>query len=183
MSYSFAGPSPEDEGIPEVADDTSTAYDRGDRPQFNEPTVAMPADNPWELPEEEIGPEEEADLTELGDEEAAEDDADYFAEEQSGLIPDDGADDPELAEFDPDAVSTFADARYEEPDLARRAGELSYYDTPVRGARIGRLTDPGDDGAEDFEAESFAEDTDEIEGLSAEESAMHLVDEEDEDEY
>jgi len=177
MSESWPGPSPEDEGIPETADDTSSAYDRGSRPRFDEPSVALPADDPYELPEEEVGPDEEADLTELSDEEAAEQDADYYAEQQSGLIPDDGAEDPELAEFDPDAQSVFTDAGYEEPDLARSRGEASYYDQREAGAPAGRLFDPGDDGAVDSEAEAFAEDSGEVEGLSAEESAMHIVDE------
>lgn len=38
-------PGPEDEGIPDHADDTSTAFNEADRPRFESPP-AMPADHP-----------------------------------------------------------------------------------------------------------------------------------------
>jgi hypothetical protein len=37
---------PEDEGIPDHADDTSTAYRRADRPDFDDSPPALPSDRP-----------------------------------------------------------------------------------------------------------------------------------------
>lgn len=46
MSESPDYPSPEEEGIPDYADDTSTAYQEGERPRFRDSPASMPADEP-----------------------------------------------------------------------------------------------------------------------------------------
>lgn len=40
---------PEDEGIPDHADDTSTAFEEGDRPRLDDSPSALPADQPVAL--------------------------------------------------------------------------------------------------------------------------------------
>lgn len=42
---------PEDEGVPDYADDTSTAYDEADRPRFNDSPYPVPADEPQMIDE------------------------------------------------------------------------------------------------------------------------------------
>lgn len=39
-------PTPEEEGIPDYADDTSTAYEEADRPRFRDSPAELPADQP-----------------------------------------------------------------------------------------------------------------------------------------
>jgi hypothetical protein len=46
MTDSSERPLPEEEGIPDYADDTSTAYDDADRPRFRDSPAALPADEP-----------------------------------------------------------------------------------------------------------------------------------------
>ncbi|NUO59369.1 MAG: hypothetical protein HOV71_27645, partial [Hamadaea sp.] len=136
------------DGIPDYADDTSTAYDTGDNPRIDDTAPSLPGDEPEYLPDESATPEEEADLTE-GPSEAA--DADRALD----------------AEFDdPDEESDEVLIEDEEPD------PYADPDEPV-----GRLVAPDLGAGVDDEDEAWAEDTGEGEELTAEESAMHLSDE------
>jgi hypothetical protein len=46
-----AQPGPEDEGIPDHADDMSTAFDEADRPRFADSPPTLPADEPQAVDE------------------------------------------------------------------------------------------------------------------------------------
>ncbi|QSB16917.1 hypothetical protein JQS43_11930 [Natronosporangium hydrolyticum] len=52
-------PTPEDQGVPDHADDTSTAFRETDRPRFNDSPPAMPADSPQAVDEYGTTPAEE----------------------------------------------------------------------------------------------------------------------------
>ncbi|MEV0274746.1 DUF5709 domain-containing protein [Hamadaea sp. NPDC050747] len=137
------------DGIPDYADDTSTAYDTGDNPRIDDTAPSLPGDEPEYLPDESATPEEEADLTE-GPNEAA--DADRALD----------------AEFDdPDEESDEVLIEDEEPD------PYADPDEPV-----GRLVAPDLGAGVDDEGEAWGEDTGEAEELTPEEAAMHLTDEE-----
>jgi hypothetical protein len=142
------------DGIPDYADDSSTAYDRGGRPQFDDPTFALPEDEPYALAEDQPGPAEEADLSE-GPSSAA-----SFDEE---------ADLDEAAGFGSD---------YENEDLIE--DEAPYSPTSLEdddeGEPVGRLVAPDLGAGVDDEDEAWGEDTGEVDELSAEESAMHITD-------
>lgn len=45
------GPTPEDEGVPDYADDTSTAFNEQDRPRFNDSPYPVPGREPEALDE------------------------------------------------------------------------------------------------------------------------------------
>lgn len=179
-------PSPDDEGIPDVADDDSYAYDQGDRPSFDDSPAALPEDEPTALPPEEIGPEEEADLSERpASEDAAEFDHERYVDSQSGVGVTGDDDDAgvvvvEVTPVDPDDV-TPVDVNVDVPpdDLLENDTDITLYEVDEPGDPVGRLIDPGDDGALDSSSDSIAEDTNEIEGMSAEEAAMHTVDDPD----
>jgi len=78
--------SPEDDGIPKYADEDSYAYDVGDRPSFDDSPAALPGEEPAVLPAEEIGPEEEADLSEQpSNSDAATADHESYVESEAGI--------------------------------------------------------------------------------------------------
>jgi hypothetical protein len=170
--------SPEDEGIPDYADDDSYAYDQGDRPSFDDSPAALPGDEPTVLPPEEVGPDEEADLSELPrSEDAAEFDHERYVDSQSGIGITDDDDEPGVEGVDVTPVDINVDVPPE--DFLENDTDITLYDVDEPGDPVGRLIDPGDDGAIDSSGDSIGSDTHEIDGLSAEEAAMHAVDDPD----
>ena len=156
--------SPEDDGIPSYADDESSAYDIGDRPSFEDSPAALPGDEPEALPPEEIGPEEEADLSEQPwNADAADFDHESYVESESGIgvTGDERGVLVDVEPADPSVSSTSLDARAEDADV-------TLYDVDEPGDPVGRLEETSDPGV------GF--DSHEVEGLSPEEAAMHTVD-------
>ncbi|NUT24157.1 MAG: hypothetical protein HOV77_33805 [Hamadaea sp.] len=134
------------DGIPDYADDTSTAYDTDDSERITDDTApALPGDEPSYLPDESATPEEEADLAE-GPSQAY--DADRALEGEF--------DDPD-EESDEVLVEDEAPDPYADPD-----------------SPVGRLVAPDLGAGVDDEAEAWGEDTGEDDQLTAEESAMHI---------
>jgi len=169
--------SPEDDGIPSHASDDSYAYDQGDRPSFDDSPAALPGYEPTVLPPEEVGPEEAADLAEQpASEDAAEFDHERYVDSQSGVGVTDDEDDLGVI-VDVAPVDSTLDGTAD--DYLANDTDVTLYDVDDRGDPVGRLIDPGDDGAFDSSSESIAVDTNEIEGMSAEEAAMHIVDDPD----
>jgi hypothetical protein len=179
-------PSPEEEGIPDVADDDSYAYDQGDRPSFDDSPAALPEDELEELPPEEIGPEEQADISELpASEDAAEFDHERYVDSQSGVGVTEDFDEPgvvvvDVTPADEDEV-TPVNQNVDVPpqDWREKDTDFTLNDVNGPGAPIGRLMDPGDDGVVDFSGDSIGSDTHEVSGLTQEEAAMHVVDDPD----
>lgn len=160
--------SPEDDGIPGYADDESTAYDLGDRPSFEDSPAALPGRDPEALPPEEIGPEEEADLSEATpNEDAAIVDHEAYIDSQSGIgVSDDGDLLFDVEPVDVEPVGTTLDVR--PPDTPAEDTDVTLYEVDEGGDPVGRLIE-SDSGPVDVY------DSHEIEGLSAEESAMHIT--------
>ncbi|NUT35606.1 MAG: hypothetical protein HOV79_21340 [Hamadaea sp.] len=158
-------PSPEDEGIPGYADDTSTAYDRGDRPHFDDTAPALPEDEPLELPTEEPSDDE------LADEAAMEDvgTGEEFGDSDVGEPLDAAVDEPAQDVY-------LEDLSAADTEEALKDRELTAYDLEEPGTAVGRLEAPDSGAGIDDEATSVATDTGEVEGMSAEEAAMHTVD-------
>lgn len=165
--------SPEDDGIPKYADDTSSAYDVGDRPSFEDSPAALPGEEPAELAPEEIGPEEEADLTEQPpNADAATADHERYVESESGIGV---TEDDEGVVVDVEPVDSNLDRPG--PDLPAEAAEITDTDTAVTlydvdepGDPVGRLVESSSD------SDQAAFDSGEVEGLTPEESAMHITD-------
>jgi len=165
--------SPEDDGIPKYADDTSYAYDVGDRPSFEDSPTALPADEPAVLPPEEIGPEEEADLSELpASQDAATADHETYVDSESGI----GVSDDDIGVV-VEVAPVDASVDVPPPDAPAEAGDVTLYDVDEPGDPVTRLVEstsdvdgvPSDDGMVAFESG-------EVEGLTQEEAAMHIVD-------
>ncbi|MEV6966498.1 DUF5709 domain-containing protein [Hamadaea sp. NPDC051192] len=140
------------DGIPDYADDTSTAYDTGENPRIDDTAPALPGDEPEYLTDESATPAEEADLTE-GPSEALDVDRTQELDLEAGFDdPDEESDELLIDDEEPDP--------YADPDEP-----------------VGRLVAPDLGAGVDDEEEAWGEDTGEADGLSAEESAMHLSDE------
>lgn len=158
-------PSPEDEGIPGYADDASTAYDRGGRPRFDDSPPSLPEDEPTGLPAEEPSDDEIADQAELEDVGTGE----SFGDSDVGGPLDAAVDEPAEDVYLDDLSAT-------DTEEALQDREMTAYDLEEPGAAVGRLEAPDSGAGVDDEATSVASDTGEVEGLTAEESAMHTVD-------
>jgi hypothetical protein len=145
---------PEDEGIPDHAADTSTAYDEADRPRFDDSPAALPADTPQAVDEFGVtGPEGRA----------GEPLADKLRREQ----PDTAPDTPVTGEV------------LGEPEADPGIPSGQEYD-PLPGAPdaasdgVGRLVEPDQGARTDDEPDAIADDAGEAGGgPSAEEAAMH----------
>lgn len=76
---------PEAEGIPDYADDTSTAYDRADRPDLDDSPPALPADRPLGVDEHGVTAAEQRQGESLA-EHLAREEPDVGAEARTGDI-------------------------------------------------------------------------------------------------
>ncbi len=152
---------PESEGLPDSADDESSAYDEHDRPRFD------------------------SSATTSGDEPMGVDEYGVTAEESSHDAPMNRRLWREEKDISPDDPETprdrmIAEEATTEDDWAQASLDADVLNddsvTDVYEPRpVGRLIDADYDGLNDTEAESIAFDTGEIEGQSAEESAMHEI--------
>jgi len=134
--------------------------------------AALPGNEPQVLPAEEIGPEEEADLSEqYPSEDAAALDHESYVDSQSGLgaSEDDGTVVFDVEPVDVEPVTTTLDVR--PPEAPAEEAEVTLYDVDEPGDPVGRLVE----SSPESDAEAF--DSGEVEGLTAEESAMHTTDE------
>jgi len=160
---------PESEGIPDVADENSTAYDDYDRPRFDDSIVAMPADDAVAVDEYGVTPYESSHEEPLKA---------RLVREQKDVSPDDPrtAAEQEIAE---EAMSEEAQAQ-----AARDADAFGFEEADVDlneplPSEVGRLVAPDEGGSfEDDESQSIAYDSREREGQAPEEAAMHEVPEE-----
>ncbi|HEX6683373.1 MAG TPA: DUF5709 domain-containing protein [Candidatus Limnocylindrales bacterium] len=158
---------PESEGIPDVADDTSTAYDDPKRPRFEDSPVALPADEAVAVDDYGVTAYEsshdeplKARLT-REEKDISPDDPQTAADEE---IADEALSDDALAQAARDA-DTFGSEDMGEEDI----------DEPL-GREVGRLVAPDEGGSfEDDEGQSIAYDSGEMKGRSPEEAAMHEV--------
>lgn len=166
-------PSPEDEGIPDYADDTSTAFDESDRPRFNDSPQVFPADEPQALDEFGMTAEEqrrgESLERRLNREEP---------ENNDGWADGGGR------------LTEEADPATSKEEVARDAAVLGTEPEPTTGQVVseyddgtlpdyestGRLIEPDEGAHPDREKDLLAEDEGEGGGgLSAEEQALHEV--------
>jgi hypothetical protein len=175
--------SPEDDGIPNYANDDSSAYDEADRPLFDDSPAALPG-NDWDaLPPVDVGPEEEADLSELPySNDLASADHETWVDSESGIgvTEQEGDVTVEVGPIDVQPVSTNLDVR--PPDALGEDTEVTSYDVNELGYPVGRLVESSSspvDPAPQTNDDVTAFDTHETEGLSPEESAMHVVDDPD----
>jgi hypothetical protein len=161
--------SSEDDGIPDYADDESSAYDTGDRPSFEDSPAALPGEDPAVLPPEVVSPEEEADLSEQppiasSTEESME------SESEIGVTGDgDGGVVVDAEPADTNVATTSLDRPAEDADVTAEDAGVTLYDVNEPGDPVGRLVEAPS------EPEAGA-DSDETQGLTPEESAMHTVD-------
>lgn len=105
---------PESEGIPDHADDTSTAYRRADRPDFDDSPPALPSDRPLGVDEYGVTAAEQRRGEPLDN---------HLAREEPDALPDDPA-----AAVGPDEIA--GDEPYPGYDMS--------YDTLVPGAPLDR---------------------------------------------
>ncbi|HZM74925.1 MAG TPA: DUF5709 domain-containing protein [Candidatus Limnocylindrales bacterium] len=159
---------PESEGIPDVADDDSTAYDDPEHHRFDDGPPYLPADesvavDDYGVTSYESGHDEPLKARLVREE-------NDFSPDQAEtppnpLIADEAVSDDMLAQAARDADTFGFEDDLEEEDL----------NEPPLGS-VGRIVEPGEGGSfEDDEAESIAYDSGEREGLTAEEAAMHEV--------
>lgn len=151
---------PEGEGIPSVADDTSTAYD-DDRYRADDDTArGIPLDEPVAVDEYGNTAEEALRDEPLG--------ARLLREE-----PDISPDDPETP-WD----EGIADEALTEEAARQAAIDADVLATPADWRppeRVGRLIDPDLGGPDDREPQALATDTGETHGLTAEEDAINEI--------
>jgi Family of unknown function (DUF5709) len=162
---------PESEGIPDVAVDTSLAYDSKDRPGFE--------DSPPALPTEDAVATDEYGITAY---EGSHDEplSSRLVREEPDISPDTpetSADDGIADEATTDEMLTQASRDTDEfgfgPD------EDVDLNQPLLQQEVGRLVEDNEGSVWDDEAKSVGYDSDEGEGLSAEEAAIHEIPEED----
>jgi hypothetical protein len=159
---------PESEGIPDIADDDSSAYDDREHHRFDDSPPILPADeavavDDYGVTGYEISHDEPLSSRLVREErDATADEAETAALND---IADEATTDDMLAQAARDA-DTFGDEDETAYDL----------DEPAEGY-VGRLVAPDEGGSfGDDEAESIAYDSGEVEGQSPEEAAMHEVD-------
>lgn len=165
---------PEDEGIPDYAADTSTAYDEADRPRLDDSPPALPADEPQAVDEFGVTGQEGRQGEPIADRLDREE-PDIGAEERYA------SPGPRLAgeavgESAAGQVARDAEVLGTEPEPAAGGGAVSEYDTPESGRQAGRLVEPDEGARVDDEKDVVAADVgDAGGGLAAEEAAMHEV--------
>lgn len=152
---------PESEGIPDTADDTSTAYDEHDRPRFEDSPVALPADeavgvDDYGVTADESGRDEPLKAR--------------LVRERHDVSPDD----PETAADGGIAYEAMSDEAIAQAARDADTMEDERLDTPPSD-EVGRLVAPDEGGLTDEEAQSLAYDAGEIQGRTSEETAMHQV--------
>jgi hypothetical protein len=169
---------PEDEGLPDYADDTSTAFDEADRPRFSDSPPALPADNPQGV--EEYGvTAAEARRAEPLDQRLLREEPDTPVDDPLSA-PGSGLADEATGEAAADQAGRDADALGVDPEpLTDPESATSGYDMGEAGGAVGRLVAPDLGGYADTEGTEIAVDTGEAGGLTAEEAAMHSVPEAD----
>jgi hypothetical protein len=136
------------EGIPDYADDDTTAYDEADRPRLDDSRAALPADEPLAV---------DGHGTTAAEQLHGESLAARLVREV-----------PDVAVAEPDENGDHED------DEPARLGPLSL-DEPGPDAPVGRLVAPDEGAGGDAEAGPIARDTHERGELTAEEAAMHIV--------
>lgn len=164
---------PEDEGIPDPAADTSTAYDEADRPRFDDSPPPLPGDRPQALEEFGLtGPEARQ----------GEPLEDRLAREEPDVGPEALPAPPdrvirEEAVSEPMAAQAARDAELLDGGPPLEPGPIPAYDQPEPGGQIGRLSEPDQQSLVDTEADLVARDEGEAGGgATAEEAAMHEID-------
>jgi len=168
-------PSPEDEGIPDYADDTSTAFDEADRPRFNDSPQVFPADRPQALDEFGLTAEEQRRGEPLARRLAREepDVGDEWSPGGGHLTDeaDPASSEEEIAQ-DSEVLGTEPEPS---PDpAARRLGAGYDDDSLPEYGEVGRLLEPDEGAGPDEEKDVLAQDEGEAGGgLSAEEAALH----------
>jgi Family of unknown function (DUF5709) len=171
---------PELEGIPEVASDDSTAYDDPRHPLLADSPPALPADEPLAVDEYGVTPEEGRHDEPLS--------ARLVREERD--VSADGPRTPANEELAEEVTAEEEVAGAAEDADVLDAGPVADPDSPVSEydtadtedavpRPVGRLVEPDAGATEDGEGQSIAYDSEESEGLSAEEAAMHEISEED----
>jgi hypothetical protein len=158
---------PESEGIPDIADDDSNAYDDAEHHRFDDGPPYLPADEAVAVDDYGVTAYESSHDEPLQA---------RLVREERDLSPDE----PETA-----SIPGIADEAVTDDMLAQAArdadaigveDEEEDLDEPAAGHFVGRIVEPGEGGSfEDDEAESIAYDSREFEGMTAEEAAMHEV--------
>jgi Family of unknown function (DUF5709) len=157
---------PESEGIPDVADDNSTAYDDYDRPRFNDSPASLPVDGAVAVDDYGVTAFESSRDEPLSA---------RLVREQKDV----SANDPETA-----ADDEIADEAMSEEAVAQSARDADAFGFDERDldlnepppGEVGRLIASDEGGSfEDDEAQSIAYDSREREGQAPEEAAMHEV--------
>lgn len=168
---------PQAEGLPETADDDSTARDGVDtgRQADGPDPAALPADRPTGVDLFGVTPEE-ARLGESLEYKLARETAEAAAEPDPAGSQ---GDDVELVDAELDAPEP-AEVLPDEPALAPDRSPVSLYDrpdtAPATGAPVGRLVEPDEGAHTDDEKDAIARDEGSAGGgASAEELAMHEV--------
>jgi hypothetical protein len=165
---------PEDEGIPDYADDTSTAFDEADRPRFDDSPPALPTDAPQGM--EEYGvTAAEARQGEPMNQRLLREEPDTPVEDPLSA-PGEGLADEATDAVAADQARHDADTLGVDPEpLTDPESVVSGYDLGEAGGAVGRLVAPDAGGYADTERTEIAVDTGEAGGLTAEEAAMHVV--------
>lgn len=166
---------PEEEGIPDYAVDTSTAYDEADRPRFEDSPPPLPADRPQAVDDFGVTASEAREGEPLDD---------RLERERPDVPrrPQYTAGNTELAD-EVVTEQTEAQAREDaevlgtEPEPEPAAGPSAAWDKVPRGGEpVGRLVEPDAGVPPDTEKDLVATDEGEAGGgLSAEEAAMYEV--------
>lgn len=159
---------PASAGIPDVADDTSLAFDEADHPRFEDSPPSLPT-------REAVAVDDFGTTAEEGVQEES------LSAKLAREMPDVNADDaqtPKASDLADEATSEMAEAQVAQDADELGAGWSEDINAPIPGT-VGRLFAPDEGGREDEEPDSVAYDSDEVAGLSAEEAAMHEVREED----
>lgn len=154
---------PEDEGIPDHAADTSTAYDQADRPTFDDSPPALPADQPQAVDEFGVTAAEQR-QGEPMEQRLAREEPDVAAEQRHA------SPGPRLAG---EVVTEQTQAQ-----AARDAETLGVDrdDEEAGDSELGRLVEPDEGARTDAEKDAVAAEQGQAGGgLAAEEAAMHEV--------
>lgn len=174
-------PSPEDEGIPDYADDTSTAFDESERPRFNDSPQQFPADRPQALDEYGLTAAEQRQGESLDrrlDREEPDTGEEWAA--GGGHLTEEA--DPATSEEEVARDSAVLGTEPEPTaDQAARRAASEYDDRSLpEYGDVGRLLEPDEGARPDQEKDVLARDEGEAGGgLSAEEAALHDLPDED----
>lgn len=162
---------PESEGIPDVADDESTAYDDPEHPRFDDGPRSLPVDEPVAVDDYGVTAYETSHDEPLKA---------RLVREEHDVSPDE----PETAATPLIADEAVTDDMLEQAardadnlrDLGDEDDDEDYDLDEPRVGKVGRLVAPDEGGSfTDDEAESIAYDSGEFAGQTAEEAAMHEI--------